>query len=116
MKRDPRVYLWDISEAAAEIAGFIQGMDRAGYDTSALVRAAVERKFEIIGEAMAQLARLDPALAARIPDFRKLIDFRNLLIHGYRRIDHDVVWNAATTLLPGLHRVVTDLLDEMGPP
>lgn len=116
MKRDPRVYLWDMREAAAEIAGFIHGMDQAGYDASAMARAAVERKFEIIGEAMTQLARLDPALAARIPAFRKVIDFRNLLIHRYRRIDHDVVWHAATTLLPDLHRVVAALLDEMGPP
>jgi uncharacterized protein with HEPN domain len=52
MERDPRVYLWDIREATAEISGFIEGLDRAGYDASALVRAAVERKFEIIGEAM----------------------------------------------------------------
>lgn len=116
MKRDPRVYLWDMREAAAEIAGFIHGMDRAGYDASAMARAAVERKFEIIGEAMTQLARLDPALAARIPNFRQVIAFRNVLIHGYRRIDHDEVWRAATTALPGLHSVVAALLGEMGPP
>jgi uncharacterized protein with HEPN domain len=116
MRRDVRVYLWDIREAAAEIAGFIHGMDRAGYDASALVRAAVERKFEIIGEAMTQLARFDPALAARIPDFRQAISFRNLLIHGYRRIDHGAVWRIATTSLPALHAGVAALLDELGPP
>ena len=116
MERDPRVYLWDIREAAAEIAAFISGLDRAGYDASALVRAAVERKFEIIGEAMTQLAKFNPALAAGIPDFRKVIAFRNMLIHGYRRIDHDEVWRAATISLPALHAAVAALLDTLGPP
>jgi uncharacterized protein with HEPN domain len=46
------------------------------------VRAAVERKFEVVGEALGQLARLDPELAARIPDYRRIIAFRNILIHG----------------------------------
>ena len=48
-------------------------------------------KFEIIGEALNQLAKHDPALARRIPDIRDIIAFRNILIHGYAVIEHDQV-------------------------
>ena len=48
-----------------------------------MARSAVERQFEIIGEALGQLARLDPAMAERITDFRRVIAFRNILVHGY---------------------------------
>ena len=52
-----------------------------------MLRAAVEREFEIVGEALSQLAQLDPAVADRISDYRRIIAFRNLLIHGYGQID-----------------------------
>ena len=69
----------------------------AWYAESRSVRAAVERQFEIIGEALNQLAKLDPALAHRVSDFRDTISFRNLLIHGYAVINHDEVWDAVQT-------------------
>jgi hypothetical protein len=40
--------------------------------------------FEIIAEALSQIAKLDPPLAQRIPDLRQIVAFRNLLIHGCR--------------------------------
>jgi uncharacterized protein with HEPN domain len=52
MERDPRVYLWDVQDAADDIAQFTADLDFASYEQSKLVRAAVERKFEIIGEAL----------------------------------------------------------------
>ena len=52
MQRDPRAFLWDVREAAAAIESFTQGMDAAAYGANAMAQAAVERKFEIIGEAL----------------------------------------------------------------
>lgn len=91
MQRDARTLLWDVQQAANAILGFITGLNVQTYAANEVVHSAVERTFEIIGEALAQLARLDPALAARIPDLREIIAFRNLLIHGYAAVEHDRV-------------------------
>jgi uncharacterized protein with HEPN domain len=50
MRRDPRAFLWDIKQAADAISRFVEGMDSKAYSESEIVRSAVERKFEIIGE------------------------------------------------------------------
>lgn len=50
------------------------------------MRAAVERQFEIIGEALGQLAKLDPEMAAQISEHRRIIAFRNIPVHGWRRL------------------------------
>ena len=116
MRRDAQTYLWDIHNAADAILRFVTGLDSLSYAGTEIVHAAVERKFEIIGEAMGQLAKLDPVLARRIPDMRDNIAFRNILIHGYAVVEHDQVWRIAQTSLPSLRAVVAALLDELGPP
>jgi uncharacterized protein with HEPN domain len=55
MERDPRAFLWDVQQAVIAIQQFIHGMDAASYADSILVRSAVERQFEIIGEALNRL-------------------------------------------------------------
>jgi uncharacterized protein with HEPN domain len=116
MERDPRAYLWDVQQAAEAIGQFVAGLDAAGYAKNALVRAAVERQFEIIGEALNRLLKIAPDLARKVPHLREIIGFRNVLIHGYAVIDHARVWRIAETLLPGLHETVSALLAELGPP
>ena len=116
MRRDARAYLWDIQKAADAILDFIAGLDSQIYAESEIVHSAVERKFEIIGEALGQLSKLDPDLARRIPDIRDIIAFRNVLIHGYAAVEHDRVWRIAETSLPGLRAAVAALLAELGPP
>ncbi len=54
----------------------------------------MERHFEIIGEALNRLAKLDPDTAGRITDAAQIIAFRNVLIHGYDAIDDSRVWDA----------------------
>ncbi len=67
MQRDPRAFLWDVREAALAIQSFTANMDATSYGNNELVQAAVERKFEVIGEALNQLTKLDAAMAARLP-------------------------------------------------
>ena len=68
---------------------------------------------EIVGEALNRLHRDDPGLTARIPDVRRVIGFRNVLVHGYYIVDHEAVWEAITLELPGLVATVSALLTEL---
>ena len=116
MHPDPRVLLADADRAAADIVSFTEGMDRETYVGDARTQAAVERKFEIIGEALNRLQQTCPEIAERIPSLREIVDFRNLLIHGYAVVIPDRVWDYAENDLPKLRRIVQALLAEMGPP
>lgn len=116
MQHDPRAYLWDVQQAAEAIDKFTVGLDAESYAENALVRAAVERQFAIIGEALNWLSKVDPALAERVPHLRTIVGFRNVLIHGYAVVDHARVWHIKETLLPSLHASVSALLGDLGPP
>ena len=82
MRRDPRSFLWDVRDAADTIASFVHGRSFGDYSADRMLRSAVERQLEIFGEALSQLTRTDPGLAGRIPNHRRIVDFRNALIHG----------------------------------
>jgi len=112
MQRDPRAFLWDVREAALAIQKFTTGLDVFAYENNQLVQAAVERKFEVIGEALNQLSKLDPAMAAQMPDLPQIVAFRNQLIHGYATVKPSTVWMIAQHSLPGLITVVQALLGE----
>ena len=103
MRRDARAFLFDVQQAASLLDGFVAGRGFADYERDAMLRAAVERQFEIIGEALAQLSRRNPALASQITGYQQVIAFRNILIHGYAGIDNHMVW----TVLENEHRGAT---------
>ncbi len=110
MLRDPRAYLWDVERAAESIETFAAGSDAAHYARDALVRAAVERQFEIIGEALSRLVKSSPDLAQLVPHLRDIIAFRNVLIRCYATIDHARVWHVREAWLPSLHATISALL------
>ena len=116
MDRDARSYLWDIQDAANATGRFTSGLDAEAFAEKEVVHTAVERKFEIIGEALNQLSKLDPTLARRIPNLRDIVSFRNLLIHAYASVDLDQVWRTVEEALPDLRAIVAALLNELGPP
>jgi uncharacterized protein with HEPN domain len=110
MPREPKAYLYDMRQAAALIAEFTNGLDLDAYVADAMVRSAVERQFEIIGEALGQLAKLDPETAGQISEHRRIIAFRNILVHGYAGVDDLLVWDMVSTRLADLRREVEGLL------
>jgi uncharacterized protein with HEPN domain len=114
MPRDPRAYLWDVREAALAIQSFTSGMDAETYSRNAMAQAAVERKFEIIGEALSQLSKVDGRLAAQFPDLPQVVAFRNQLIHGYAAVNTLTVWNITRHSVPKLLATVQALMDKLG--
>lgn len=103
--------LEDISRRCAFIRAKLAGKTVSDYEGDEMIRLAVERSFEIIGEALLRLERSDPAVLAYISDYRRIIGFRNRLAHGYDAIDDAVVWQIAVGFLPILCGEVEHLLD-----
>ena len=110
MKLEARKYLHDIERAATLIEVFVADKGAADYAEDAMLRSAVERQFEIIGEAVGQLARADESTVKRIRDYQQIIAFRNILIHGYADVDDRLVWNVIETRLNSLITEVRGLL------
>lgn len=111
MRLEVRKSLFDIQLAADLVAEFTTGKQFEDYERDPMMRAAVERQFEIIGEALARLARIDEAVAAKISEHRRIIAFRNLLIHGYADVDNRLVWDVVESKLPTLRREIASLTD-----
>ena len=112
MRLETRKLVEDIRRAVHLIIQFIANKQLADYVSDPLLRSAVERQFEIIGEALNRLSRSDPSAAKQITHGSRIIAFRNILIHGYDLVDHEVVWDVIETHLPVLHQQVQALLAE----
>ena len=112
MRLESKKHLEDIRRAAALLGEFTHSKSLEDYTADAMLRSAVERQFEIVGEALNRLNKADPDTAERIPDYRRAITFRNILIHGYDVLDHRVVWDVLQHHLPILAQAGEGLLDE----
>ena len=112
MQPDAPALLWDARRAVQLIQDFIAGDSLDRYERDAMLRSAVERQFEILGEALNKLKRADPDTAARIADLPKIVAFRNILAHGYATIDNALVWQFANARLIELCDVLDRLLAE----
>ncbi len=102
-------YLWDAQRAAERVVRFTAGRTCDDYLGDEMLRSAVERQFEIIGEAFTGLRRVDPNLAATIPDLPRIVAFRNVLIHGYATVDSRLVWGVVEGKLAELLTLLTRL-------
>jgi uncharacterized protein with HEPN domain len=102
--------LYDMRAAANDVTTFAAGRSFDDFLADKQLRMAIERGFEIVGEALTQINKLDPATAQRISDWRAIIGFRNVLIHGYAQVDHAKTWDIVQTELPVLLRELEGLL------
>lgn len=99
----------DIQDAATFILSSIEGVSPAAYQADRMLRSAVERNFEIIGEALPRLEQFDRPTAGRISDYRQIIGFRNRLAHGHDAIDQAVVWSIIQSYLPVPRAAITSI-------
>lgn len=89
------------------------GRGRDDYLQSELLRAAVERKLIIIGEATSRLAKHTSEIAQHVSATRQIVGFRNLLAHEYDQISPELVWEIVQKDLPTLRQEVTALLERL---
>jgi uncharacterized protein with HEPN domain len=113
--RDLRTCLHDILTAGDRIREVTDGLSFDEYAADWIRRAAVERQFEIIGEALRRAVQIDPSVTDRINDASRIIAFRNQVIHGYDVIDHELVWGIVQRFLPTLLEQVQATLGSHGP-
>ena len=101
-------YLLDILDAVNSIDSYISDIDFVQYRKNKMVRRAVEREFEIIGEAMNAVLKIDETL--KVSSKERIIGMRNRVIHGYDKIDDGLVWGTIKKHLPLLKIEIEDLL------
>jgi uncharacterized protein with HEPN domain len=104
--------LLDALGAIASAHEFVAGIPLAQYATDKMRRSAVERQLEILGEACARLARLEPSFLTSIDNLKLAIDLRNRIIHGYDAVDDELVYLTVTEDLAALRTDLARLLDE----
>ena len=97
--------LEDILEAIDEAQRFTAGMRFEDYLANPLVRRGVERCIEIVSEASRHIPAKRKAAHPQVP-WRNIADIGNVLRHGYRLVDHKVIWSVVGDHLPALHQGV----------
>lgn len=112
MRTESKKLLFDIVQAGRAIQQFNPGGAVADYSANPMRRAATERMFEIVGEAMVRLRDTDAATFNRISEPNAIIGFRNRLIHGYDMVDDELVCRTIAEKLPQLLQEVDALLAE----
>lgn len=108
MSRD-HAYLLHIRDAIQELMAY-HAEGRAAFDASYRTQLASERLLGIIGEAAARLSSGVRDSADSVP-WKRIIGMRNILVHGYFNVDHDIVWAVIDKELPGLLHVTLELLE-----
>lgn len=113
MPRSVLAYLSDIVDACDSLTVTLQGVSIDDYVADRTTRSAVEREFTIIGEAVNAIKRVDPETHGRITNARKIVSFRNQLVHDYPSIRDETVWAIAEHDAPVLRDECRSLIDEI---
>ncbi len=110
-KRNPRLFLLDVLEAIAKIERYLSGLSYDEFIANDLVVDAVVRNLEVIGEAVKHIPNEWRERYQEI-DWRRVIGFRNIVIHAYFEVDVEIVWTIATERLAELKGVIEKMVQE----
>ncbi len=109
MRNEIKKYLVDIMESILSIEGFLEEItDFNLYKSNKMLRRAVERELEIMGEAMDKIDKMNPEI--NISYKKQIIGMRNRVIHGYDKVDDEIVWGTIVRHIPVLKEEVNNLL------
>ena len=111
---DERVekWLYDILNAIEEIEGYFKERtyNFNEYRNNTLLKRAIERNLEIIGEAVNRIQKQDPEIANQISEFHAIIALRNQIIHAYDNISDENIWAILIQHLPVLKEEINNLI------
>lgn len=93
--RDKQKYLSDMRDRATFVVEVLGERSQEDLNSDRILRSAIERELSVLGEALYQLHQLDPQLAEKIDNWREIIRFRHVLVHGYSILKMDMIWDVA---------------------
>jgi uncharacterized protein with HEPN domain len=101
-------------EAAEKAAFHVHGRSREDFEHDEILQLALIRLLEVVGEAA---AHVPPALQEQVPGvpWPDVVNMRHRLIHGYDRVDPEVVWQTLQNDIPALIDALKDALAERVP-
>ena len=112
MENEIQKWLFDAHQASLAIREFLKEKEFEDYTGDLMLSSAVERQFEILGEALKRIRDKDGEFLDRsITGWRGAISFRNILAHGYDNIDDDIIWGIIEDDLPALIDSIQKHLD-----
>ena len=105
-------YLYDVLGAVTEILSYFEERPKQfnEFTSNLMLRRAVERNIEIMGEAMNRVLKQYPDI--KISNARKIVDTRNYIIHSYDSLSSDILWSIIINHLPLLKKEVEDLINK----
>ncbi|MEW5829339.1 MAG: HepT-like ribonuclease domain-containing protein [Chloroflexota bacterium] len=111
MKIHTKKRLLDALTACKAIESFVAKYTFADYERNLMLRSAVERQFEIIGEALHQAEVEDPTVTDLLPELRRIVGMRNRIIHGYDSVDDELLWKTIQQNIPPLRKHLEQTLE-----
>jgi uncharacterized protein with HEPN domain len=100
------VYIKHILEASTELADFVKGMDKNGFMSNKMARAAAVRQIQIIGEASKKLSDAEKSKYPEV-QWKDMAGMRDKVVHDYFGVDYEAVWHTATIDIPSLVKILT---------
>lgn len=109
MKLEIKKYLFDIKESIDSIENYLGDKRNFRiYSENKMLRRAVERELEIIAEAINRIDKLDQSI--QISSKKQIVGMRNRVIHGYDKIDNEIIWGTIIRHIPILKKDVEELM------
>lgn len=110
-------HFFDALASARAIRKFSQGKSFEEYCSDDMLASAIERKFEVIGEALNRIKKTHPSDLNVISDWSAIIGFRNILAHAYDHVEDSVVWGIVIGQIPEFIKElerIPELMSESG--
>lgn len=102
MNKEAKRRLLDGLNACRAIGQFVVGRTFEEYERNLMLRSAVERQFEILGESLHHAEIADETVLAEVTDLRMIVGLRNRIVHGYDTVDDEILWRLLHDELPRL--------------
>ena len=105
-------YLQDVLDAINDTEScFVDFPNRYDlFENDIMRKCVVERKTEIMGEAINRIRKSDPSVD--IPNAKAIIDTRNRIIHAYDNLQPEFLWSLVVRHIPELKKDIERIFVE----